>query len=77
MAPDLCLREGGGAENEILGIPDFMILDGDDYIIREAKMASRIDEESHTRFCFRFNSMAGSSRGAAQRAQRPCKFSAA
>lgn len=52
MAPDPCLRKGGGAENEILGIPDFMILDGDDYIIREAEMASRIDEESHTRFCF-------------------------
>jgi predicted RecB family nuclease len=37
----------GTAEVEILGIPDFLILDGDDYIIRDAKMARRIDEENH------------------------------
>jgi predicted RecB family nuclease len=35
------------AEVEILGIPDFLILDGNDYIIRDAKMARRIDEENH------------------------------
>jgi predicted RecB family nuclease len=37
----------GVTEAEILGIPDFMILDGDGYIIRDAKMARRIDEENH------------------------------
>ncbi|HXN18468.1 MAG TPA: TM0106 family RecB-like putative nuclease [Candidatus Binatus sp.] len=37
----------GAAEVEILGIPDFLILDGDGYIIRDAKMARRIDEENH------------------------------
>jgi predicted RecB family nuclease len=37
----------GAAEVEILGIPDFLILDGDGYIIRDAKMARRIDKENH------------------------------
>jgi predicted RecB family nuclease len=32
---------------EIVGLPDFLILDGDGYIIRDAKMARRIDEENH------------------------------
>src|SRR5437879_12026416 len=35
----------GATEAEILGIPDFLILDGDGYLIRDAKMARRIDEE--------------------------------
>ena len=37
----------GTTEVEILGIPDFMILDGDGYVIRDSKMARRIDEENH------------------------------
>jgi len=37
----------GATEVEILGIPDFLILDGDGYVIRDAKMARRIDEENH------------------------------
>ena len=37
----------GTTEAEILGIPDFMILDGGGYIIRDAKIARRIDEENH------------------------------
>jgi|SRR6267143_3282248 len=37
----------GPTEVDILGIPDFMILDSDSYIIRDAKMARRIDEENH------------------------------
>jgi predicted RecB family nuclease len=37
----------GATEAEILGIADFMILDGEGYIIRDAEMACRIDEESH------------------------------
>lgn len=37
----------GTTEAEIIGIPDFLILDGDSYIIRDAKMARRIDEENH------------------------------
>lgn len=37
----------GATEVEILGMPDFMILEGDGYIIRDAKMARRIDEENH------------------------------
>jgi len=38
----------GATETEILGIPDFLILDGDGYIIRDAKMARRIDQENHS-----------------------------
>ncbi len=37
----------GATEVKILGIPDFLILEGDGYIIRDAKMARRIDEENH------------------------------
>jgi predicted RecB family nuclease len=37
----------GVTEAEILGIPDFIILDGDGYVIRDAKMARHIDEENH------------------------------
>jgi predicted RecB family nuclease len=37
----------GGTEVEIVGVPDFLILDGDGYLIRDSKMARRIDEENH------------------------------
>jgi predicted RecB family nuclease len=37
----------GTTEVEILGIPDFTILDRGSYIIRDAKMARRIDLENH------------------------------
>lgn len=36
-----------GTEVEIVGQPDFLILDGDAYIIRDAKISRRIDEENH------------------------------
>jgi predicted RecB family nuclease len=36
-----------GIECEIVGYPDFLILDGDEYIIRDSKMARRIDNEHH------------------------------
>jgi len=36
-----------GADVEIIGVPDFLILDGDGYLIRDSKMALRIDEENH------------------------------
>lgn len=34
-------------DTEIIGLPDFLMLDGDGYIVRDAKMARRIDEENH------------------------------
>src|SRR5208283_5077213 len=37
----------GGTDVEIVGIPDFLIFDGDGYIIRDSKMSRRIDEENH------------------------------
>ena len=37
----------GGIEVEIVGVPDFLILDGDGYLIRDSKMARRIDEDNH------------------------------
>lgn len=37
----------GGTDVEIVGVPDFLILDGDGYLIRDSKMARRIDEENH------------------------------
>jgi predicted RecB family nuclease len=36
-----------GTEVEIVGIPDFLILDGGGYVIRDSKMSRRIDEENH------------------------------
>jgi predicted RecB family nuclease len=36
-----------GTEVEIVGVPDFLILDGDGYIIRDSKISRRIDEENH------------------------------
>jgi predicted RecB family nuclease len=36
-----------GTEVEIVGVPDFLILEGDGYLIRDSKMARRIDEENH------------------------------
>ncbi len=36
-----------GVECEIVGYPDFLIFDGDGYIIRDSKMARRIDAEHH------------------------------
>jgi len=36
-----------GTDVEIVGVPDFLILDGDGYLIRDSKMALRIDEENH------------------------------
>jgi predicted RecB family nuclease len=37
----------GDIDAEIVGYPDFLIRDGDGYIVRDAKMARRIDEENH------------------------------
>lgn len=36
-----------GNEVEIVGVPDFLILDGNGYLIRDSKMARRIDEDNH------------------------------
>ncbi len=41
------LQQIAGTEVEIVGQPDFLIFDGDGYIVRDAKMARRIDEENH------------------------------
>jgi uncharacterized protein len=37
-----------GIECEVVGYPDFLILDGDEYIIRDSKLARRIDDEHHS-----------------------------
>jgi predicted RecB family nuclease len=36
-----------GTDVKIVGVPDYLILDGDGYVIRDSKMARRIDEENH------------------------------
>ena len=36
-----------GTDVEIVGVPDFLIVDGNGYLIRDSKMALRIDEENH------------------------------
>jgi predicted RecB family nuclease len=46
--PAFCvMQKFGNGEAEVLGMPDFLILEGDGYIVRDAKMARRIDEENH------------------------------
>jgi predicted RecB family nuclease len=37
----------GGTEVEIVGVPDFLILDSNGYLIRDSKMARRIDDDNH------------------------------
>ncbi len=41
------MQRFGDIEAEIVGYPDFLIHDSDGYIVRDAKMARRIDEENH------------------------------
>jgi predicted RecB family nuclease len=41
-----------GTEVEIVGVPDFLILDGGDYLVRDSKMSRRIDEENHPEILF-------------------------
>jgi len=41
------LQQVAGTEVEIVGQPDFLILDGDGYVVRDAKMARRIDPDNH------------------------------
>ena len=36
-----------GTDVEIVGVPDFLILAGNGYVVRDSKMARRIDEENH------------------------------
>jgi predicted RecB family nuclease len=36
-----------GTDVEIVGMPDFLIFDGDGYLIRDSKIARRIDERNH------------------------------
>jgi len=38
----------GGASVTIVGRPDFLILDGDGYLIRDSKLSRKVDEEHHT-----------------------------
>jgi predicted RecB family nuclease len=36
-----------GTDVEIVGVPDFLIFDGDGYVIRDCKMSRRIEAEIH------------------------------
>ena len=47
QAAFLVTKEFGGSEVEIVGIPDYLILDGSGYLIRDSKMSRRIDEANH------------------------------
>jgi predicted RecB family nuclease len=47
QAAFLVTEKIGESEVEIVGVPDFLILDGDGYLIRDSKMSRRIDEENH------------------------------
>lgn len=38
----------GGVPVTIVGRPDFLILDGDGYLIRDSKLSRKVDEEHHT-----------------------------
>jgi predicted RecB family nuclease len=47
QAAFLATEKIAGTDVEIVGVPDFLILSGDWYLIRDSKMARRIDEENH------------------------------
>jgi predicted RecB family nuclease len=36
-----------GTDVEIVGMPDFLLFDGDNYVIRDSKLSRRIDEKNH------------------------------
>lgn len=52
QAAFLVMEKIGDSEVEIVGVPDFLILDGDGYLIRDSKMARCIDEENHPEILF-------------------------
>jgi predicted RecB family nuclease len=37
----------GGMPVTIVGRPDFLILDGDGYLIRDSKLSRQVDEDHH------------------------------
>src|ERR1700744_5737142 len=43
----LAIERISGTDVEIVGVPDFLILAGDRYVVRDSKMARRIDDENH------------------------------
>src|SRR5271156_6539697 len=47
QAAFLVTEKIGESEVEIVGVPDFLILDGGGYLIRDSKLSRRIDEEHH------------------------------
>jgi predicted RecB family nuclease len=47
QAAFLVTAKFGKSEVEVVGVPDFLILDGDGYLIRDSKLSRRIDEENH------------------------------
>jgi uncharacterized protein len=47
QAAFLVTEKIAGTDVKIVGVPDFLIFDGDGYLIRDSKMARRIDEENH------------------------------
>jgi predicted RecB family nuclease len=48
QAAFLVTEKIGESEVEIVGIPDYLILDDGGYLIRDSKMSRRIDDENHT-----------------------------
>lgn len=42
----------GGTEVEIVGVPDFLILDSGEYLIRDSKISRRIDSKNHPEILF-------------------------
>jgi predicted RecB family nuclease len=47
QAAFLVTEKFGESEVEIVGVPDFLILDGGGYLIRDSKMSRRIDDDNH------------------------------
>lgn len=47
QAAFLVIEKIGESMVEIVGVPDYLILDGDGYLIRDSKMSRRIDEGNH------------------------------
>jgi predicted RecB family nuclease len=46
--PAFVVRHGiAGTEVEVVGAPDFLILEGDGYVIRDCKMSRRIEADTH------------------------------
>ncbi len=71
--PAFIQQRTGGTDVEIVGVPDFLILDGNSYLIRDSAMAFGSTWKTTPKFCSKFSFMDGCTRGVLALLPRDCK----